>query len=111
MVTLSHEGYVKSQSLSVYQAQHRGGKGKVATSVKEEDFIEKLIIANTHDTILCFSNLGKVYWLKVYQIPQATRQAKGKPIINLLQLKTDERINAILPVKEFIADKFVFMAI
>ena len=110
VVTLSHEGYVKSQALSVYEAQHRGGKGKSAARIKEEDFIEQLIIANTHDTILCFSDRGKVYWLKVYQVPQTARQAKGRPIINLLPLEKEERISAILPVQEFNEDKFVFMA-
>jgi DNA gyrase subunit A len=110
VVTLSHEGYVKTQSLDLYQAQHRGGRGKTATSVKAEDFVEHLLIANTHDNILCFSNNGKVYWLKVYQIPQATRQSRGRPIINLLPLEKGERINAILPVKEYVEDKFIFMA-
>lgn len=110
VVTLSHEGYVKTQSLDLYQAQHRGGRGKAATSVKEEDFVEHLLIANTHDNILCFSNNGKVYWLKTYQIPQATRQSRGRPIINLLPLEKDERINAILPIKEYSSNKFIFMA-
>ncbi|MGD9153709.1 MAG: DNA gyrase subunit A [Gammaproteobacteria bacterium] len=110
VVTLSHEGYVKTQSLDLYQAQHRGGRGKTATSVKEEDFVEHLLIANTHDNILCFSNNGKVYWLKTYQIPQATRQSRGRPIINLLPLEKGERINAILPIKEYSSDKFIFMA-
>jgi DNA gyrase subunit A len=110
VVTLSHEGYVKTQSLSLYQAQRRGGKGKTATSVKAEDFVDQLIIANTHDNILCFSNRGKVYWLKTYQIPQAARHARGRPIINLLPLTADERINAILPVKKYTEDRFVFMA-
>jgi DNA gyrase subunit A len=110
VVTLSHEGYVKTQSLDLYQAQHRGGRGKTATSVKASDFVEHLLIANTHDNILCFSNNGKVYWLKVYQIPQATRQSRGRPIINLLPLEKGERINAILPVKEYVEDKFIFMA-
>lgn len=110
VVTLSREGYVKTQSLSLYQAQRRGGKGKTATSVKAEDFVDQLVIANTHDNILCFSNRGKVYWLKTYQIPQAARHARGRPIINLLPLAADERINAILPVKEYTEDRFVFMA-
>jgi DNA gyrase subunit A len=110
VVTLSHEGYAKTQSLDVYQAQRRGGKGKAATSMKEEDFIERLVIANTHDTILCFSNLGKVYWLKVYQLPQAARNSRGRPIINLLPLAEGERIQAFLPVKEFKKDSHVFMA-
>lgn len=110
VITLSHEGYAKSQSLNLYQAQRRGGKGKTATSMKDEDFIAQLVIANTHDTILCFSNHGKVYWLKAYQVPQATRTARGKPIINLLPLAAEERINAILPVKEYREDHYVFMA-
>ncbi|MBI5448589.1 MAG: DNA gyrase subunit A, partial [Gammaproteobacteria bacterium] len=110
VITLSHEGYAKSQSLNLYQAQRRGGKGKTATSMKDEDFIEQLIIAHTHDTILCFSNHGKVYWLKSYQVPQASRIARGKPIVNLLPLASDERINAILPVKEYREDQYVFMA-
>jgi DNA gyrase subunit A len=110
VVTLSHEGYVKTQPVTTYQAQRRGGKGKTATNVKEEDFIEQLLIANTHDTILCFSNSGKVYWLKVYQIPQASRIARGRPIVNLLPLSEGEKISAILPVKEYQQDKFVFMA-
>lgn len=110
VVTLSHEGYIKYQPLELYQAQRRGGKGKAAATFKEEDFVEKLIIANTHDTLLCFSNLGKVYWLKTYQIPQATRTARGKPIINLLSLASDERINALLPIKNFDSHTFIFMA-
>ncbi len=110
LVTLSHEGYVKSQALSDYSAQKRGGKGKSATQMKQEDFIDKLFVANTHDTILCFSSFGKVYWLKVHQLPRASRQARGKPIINLLQLEENERINTILPVSEFTDNQFVFMA-
>lgn len=110
VVTLSHEGYVKSQALDSYQAQRRGGKGKIAAVVKEEDFIDRLLIANTHDTLLCFSNQGKVYWMKVYQIPQASRTSRGKPIVNLLPLSEDERINAILPVREYDEQHFVFMA-
>jgi DNA gyrase subunit A len=110
VVTLSHQGYVKAQAVSSYSAQRRGGKGKVATQMKEEDFIDKLFIANTHDTILCFSSLGKVYWLKVYELPQASRTARGKPIINLLPLEEQERINAILPIREFTENQFVFMA-
>ncbi len=110
VVTLSHEGYVKSQSVDIYQSQHRGGKGKSATGVKEEDFVDQLVVANTHDTILCFSNLGKVYWLKVYQIPQASRISRGRPIINLLPLEQSERINAILPIREYRDDHFVLMA-
>ena len=110
VITLSHEGYAKTQPLNVYSAQRRGGKGKAATSVKEEDFVEQLIITHTHDTILCFSNHGKVYWLKAYQIPQASRTSRGKPIVNLLPLEPNERINAILPVKEYKTDEYVFMA-
>ncbi len=110
VVTLSHEGYVKAQPLDTYRAQRRGGKGKSATSVKEEDFIDKLFVANTHDTILCFSSRGKVYWLKVYQLPQAGRNARGRPIVNLLPLDEDERINAVLPIREYAEDRFVFFA-
>jgi DNA gyrase subunit A len=110
VVTLSHAGYVKSQPLAVYRSQRRGGRGKSATAVKEEDFIEKLLVANTHSTILCFSNRGKVYWLKVYDIPQAGRGARGKPIVNLLSLKDGEKVTAILPVKEYTAGSYVFMA-
>ncbi|MBU1191280.1 MAG: DNA gyrase subunit A [Gammaproteobacteria bacterium] len=109
VVTLSHAGYAKAQPLSQYAAQRRGGRGKAATTVKEEDFVDKLFIANTHDTILCFSSRGKAYWLKVYQLPQAGRTARGKPIVNLLPLEEDERINAVLPVREFNEDQFVFM--
>jgi DNA gyrase subunit A len=110
VVTLSHAGYVKSQPLAVYRSQRRGGRGKSATAVKEEDFVEKLLVANTHSTILCFSNRGKVYWLKVYDIPQAGRGARGKPIVNLLSLQDGEKVTAILPVKEYTAGTFVFMA-
>ena len=91
VVTLSHEGYIKTQPLSDYRAQRRGGRGKSATSMKEEDFIESLFIANTHDTLLCFSSAGQVYWLKVYELPSAGRQARGKPIVNLLPLESDEK--------------------
>ena len=110
VVTLSHGGYAKAQPIEAYQAQRRGGRGKSAAKVKDEDFIDKLFVANTHDTILCFSSRGKVYWLKVYQVPQAGRGSRGKPIVNLLPLETDERINAVLPVREFDEDSFVFMA-
>jgi DNA gyrase subunit A len=110
VVTMSHEGYVKAQPLSDYRAQKRGGRGKSATATKELDFVDKLIVANTHDTILCFSSLGKVYWLKVYQLPVASRAARGKPFVNLLPLEEGEKINAILPVQEFTENKFVFMA-
>ncbi len=110
VVTLSHAGYAKSQPLTDYRAQRRGGRGKSAANVREEDFIDKLFIASTHDTILCFSSHGKVYWLKVYELPQAGRSARGKPIVNLLPLAGDERINAILPIREFTEDRYVFMA-
>jgi DNA gyrase subunit A len=110
VVTLSHAGYAKAQPISTYQAQRRGGKGKVATATKDEDFVDKLFVASTHDTILCFSNLGKVYWLKVYELPQAGRNARGKPIVNLLPLESEEQINAILPVREYQTDRYVFMA-
>jgi DNA gyrase subunit A len=110
VVTLSHGGYAKSQGLDTYQAQKRGGRGRSATKVKDEDFIDKLFVANSHDTLLCFSSRGKVYWLKVYQVPRASRGARGRPIINLLPLREDERINAVLPVREFSADQYVFMA-
>ncbi|KKM86642.1 hypothetical protein LCGC14_1276920, partial [marine sediment metagenome] len=110
VVTLSHAGYAKTQQLDTYQAQKRGGKGKAATSMKDEDFIEHLFIANTHDTLLCFSSAGKVYWKKVYELPQGSRAARGKPIVNLLPLEEGEKINAVLPIREFEADKFIFMA-
>ena len=110
VVTLSHSGYIKSQLLDEYRAQKRGGRGKQATSTKENDFIDKLFIANTHDYILCFSSRGRVYWIKVYEVQQGTRQSRGRPIINLVQLEEDEKINAILPVKTFDEDRFVFMA-
>jgi DNA gyrase subunit A len=110
VVTLSHGGYAKAQPVSAYQAQRRGGRGKAATTVKDEDFVDKLFVANTHDTLLCFSSTGKLYWLKVYQLPQASRGSRGKPIVNLLPLQDGERINAVLPIHEFENDKFVFMA-
>lgn len=114
VVTLSHAGYVKYQPLSEYEAQRRGGKGKSATKMKEDDFIERLLVANTHDTILCFSTRGRLYQLKVYQLPQASRGARGTPIVNILPLvkEENERITAILPIPngEFSADKFIFMA-
>ena len=110
VVTLSHAGYAKSQPLSDYRAQRRGGRGKSAAGVKEEDFIDKLFIASTHDTILCFSSRGKVYWLKVYELPQASRISRGKPIVNLLPLEAHERINAILPIRDFSDDHYIFMA-
>ncbi|GIU35564.1 DNA gyrase subunit A [Shewanella schlegeliana] len=110
VVTLSHLGYAKYQALTDYQAQRRGGKGKAATKVKDEDFVEKLLVANTHDTILCFSDFGKMYWLKVYQLPLASRTARGRPIVNLLPLAEGERITAILPVREYAEDKYIIMA-
>ncbi|WP_020209501.1 DNA gyrase subunit A [Gilvimarinus chinensis] len=110
VVTISHGGYAKSQPLADYQAQRRGGMGKSATSVKDEDFVEHLLIASTHDTVLCFTSAGKVYWLKVYQIPVAGRQSRGRPVVNLMPLEDGERITSILPVREFDADHFVFMA-
>ncbi len=110
VVTFSHDGYAKSQQLDVYNTQRRGGRGKSATAMKTEDFIDKLFIANTHDTLLCFSSRGKVYWLKVYQLPMAGRGSRGKPIINLLPLEEGERINAVLPIREYDEDRFVFMA-
>ncbi len=110
VVTLSHGGYVKSQPLDMYQAQKRGGKGKTAASTKDEDFIDKLFVANTHDTILCFSTMGKVYWKKVYELPSASRIARGRPIVNLLPLEEGERISAVLPVRDYDPGKFVFMA-
>ena len=110
VVTLSHEGYVKYQPLTEYEAQRRGGKGKSATKMKEEDFIERLLVANTHDTILGFSSRGRLYWLKVYQLPLASRGARGRPIVNLLPLEENERITAILPVREYADDQYIFMA-
>jgi DNA gyrase subunit A len=110
VVTLSHGGYAKAQPVGDYQAQRRGGRGRSATRVKEEDFVDKMFIANTHDWLLCFSSRGKVYWLKVYELPIAGRGSRGKPIVNLLPLQADERINAVLPVREFAEGLFVFMA-
>ena len=110
VVTISHGGYAKTQPLSDYQAQRRGGMGKSATAVKDEDFVEHLLVASTHATILCFTNLGKVYWLKVYQIPVAGRNSRGRPVVNLLPLDEGERISSILPVEDYSADKFVIMA-
>ncbi len=110
VVTLSHGGYAKAQPIDAYQAQRRGGRGRSATKVKNEDFVDKLFVANTHDTLLCFSSRGKLYWLKVYQVPQAGRGARGKPIVNLLPLEDGERINAVLPIREYAEDSFVFMA-
>jgi DNA gyrase subunit A len=110
VVTMSHAGYIKCQPVGDYRAQKRGGRGKQATATREEDFIENLFIANTHDYILCFSNLGRVHWLKVYEIPQGSRTSRGKPIVNLLQLQANEKISTVLPVKEFREDRFVFFA-
>jgi len=110
VVTLSHEGYAKCQPLSDYRAQRRGGRGKSATAMKEEDFVDKLFVASTHDTILCFSSLGKMYWKKVYELPQAGRAARGKPIVNLLPIGEGERINAILPIREYEEGKYIFFA-
>jgi DNA gyrase subunit A len=110
VVTLSHTGYIKSQPLDEYRAQKRGGRGKQAAATKEDDFIDKMFVANTHDYILCFSSLGQVYWLKVYEVPQGSRISRGKPIVNLFPLKEGEKINAILSVKEFDENHFIFMA-
>lgn len=110
VVTLSHRGYVKYQPLTDYEAQRRGGKGKSAARIKEEDFIDRLLVANTHDTILCFSSRGRLYWMKVYQLPEASRGARGRPIVNLLPLEANERITAILPVREYEEGVNVFMA-
>jgi len=110
VVTISHQGYGKTQPLDMYRAQRRGGRGKAATSVKDEDFVEHLCIANSHDTLLCFSNVGKVYWIKAFQIPQGSRGAKGRPMINILPLGAQERITAVMPMHEYTSDHFVFMA-
>ncbi len=110
VITLSHAGYVKTQPLSDYRAQRRGGRGKSATSMKEEDYIDKLFVASSHDTLLCFSNMGQVYWKKVYELPMASRGSRGRPIINLLPLAEGEKINALLPVREYSDDFYVFMA-
>jgi DNA gyrase subunit A len=110
VVTLSHGGYMKSQPVADYRAQRRGGRGRQATSTKQDDFVEKLFIANTHDHILCFSNYGRVYWLKVYEVPQGGSNSRGKPIVNLVPLVDDEKITAVLPIKEFDDEHFVFMA-
>ncbi len=110
VVTLSHQGYAKSQPLADYQAQRRGGMGKSATNLKDEDWVDHLLVASSHDTILCFTDMGKVYWLKVYQIPEASRQSRGRPMVNLLPLDEDERVTAILPVSEYSDDRYIFMA-
>jgi DNA gyrase subunit A len=110
VVTLSHGGYAKAQSLADYQVQRRGGRGRAAAKVKDEDFIDKLFVANTHDTLLCFTSLGRLFWLKVYQVPRASREARGRPIVNLLPLEEGERVNAVLPIRDFEPEKYVFMA-
>jgi DNA gyrase subunit A len=110
VVTLSHGGYMKAQPVDEYRAQKRGGRGKQATATKEDDFVDRMFIANTHDSILCFSNRGRVYWLKVYNVPQGSRTSRGKPIVNLVPLIENEKITAILPVKEFTDNEYVFMA-
>ena len=110
VVTMSHGGYMKAQAADEYRAQRRGGRGKQATATKEDDFVERMFIANTHDFILCFSNRGRVYWLKVYNVPQGSRASRGKPIVNLVPLADNEKITAILPVKEFTETQYVFMA-
>ena len=110
VVTLSHGGYAKAQPVSEYRAQGRGGRGRSATAMKDEDFVDKLFVANTHDTLLCFSSMGQLYWLKVYRLPQAGRGSRGKPIVNLLPLEPEERITAVLPIREYEDDRFVFMA-
>jgi len=109
VVTISHSGYIKRNPVSLYKSQHRGGRGKVGMGTKEEDFVEKIFIASTHNYLLVFTDAGKVYWLKVYQIPQAGRAAKGKAIVNLVNLAPGERVKATLPVREFVEDKYVVM--
>ena len=110
VVTFSHTGYIKAQPLADYRAQRRGGRGKQAAATKEDDFIERLFIANTHDTMLCFSSLGKMYWLRVWQVPQGASASRGKPIVNLFPLAEDERISAVLPIKDYDDAHYVFMA-
>jgi DNA gyrase subunit A len=110
VVTLSRDGYAKAQPITEYRRQNRGGRGRAATAMKEEDFIESLFVAQTHDTLLCFSNRGRVYWLKVYQLPLAGRGSRGRPIVNMIPLEEGERINALLPIREYPEDRFVFMA-
>ncbi|MDE2584866.1 MAG: DNA gyrase subunit A, partial [Betaproteobacteria bacterium] len=109
VVTLSHTGYIKSQPLADYRAQRRGGRGKQAASIKDDDFVDHLFVANTHDYILCFSNRGRVYWLKVYEVPQGSRTSRGKPIVNMFPMEEGEKINAILPIKEFAEDRYIFL--
>jgi DNA gyrase subunit A len=110
VVTLSHGGYAKAQAVSEYRAQGRGGRGRSATAMKDEDFVDKLFVANTHDTLLCFSNLGQLYWLKVYRLPKAGRGSRGKPMVNLLPLEAEERITAVLPIRDYEEGRYVFMA-
>lgn len=110
VVTLSHSGYMKSQPISEYRAQKRGGRGKQAAATKEDDWIDTLFVANTHDYILCFSNRGRLYWLKVWEVPQGSRNSRGRPIVNMFPLSPGEKINVILPVKQFDEQHFVFMA-
>ncbi|MEE8237903.1 MAG: DNA gyrase C-terminal beta-propeller domain-containing protein, partial [Gammaproteobacteria bacterium] len=110
VVTVSHGGYAKAQPVAAYQAQRRGGRGRAAARVKDEDFIDQLFIANTHDTLLCFSSRGKAYWLKVYQVPQAGSGSRGRPIVNLLPLEENERINAVVPIKEYADNQHVIFA-
>jgi DNA gyrase subunit A len=110
VVTFSHGGYVKGQPLAEYRAQRRGGRGRLATTMKEDDFIERLFVAHSHDYLLCFSNRGKLYWLKVFEVPAGSRAARGKPIVNLFPMEEGEKITAVVPVKEFDQDHFVFMA-
>ena len=110
VLTISHTGYAKTQPLSDYKAQKRGGRGKSATSMKDEDYIEHLLVASTHDTVLCFTSLGRVHWIKVYDLPQAGRGSKGKPLVNLLQLANDEKVTAILPLREYAEGQYIFMA-
>src|SRR2546428_388521 len=110
VVTFSHGGYVKSQPLADYRAQRRGGRGKMATTMKEDDFIERLFVAHSHDYLLCFSNRGRLYWLKVYEVPAGSRSSRGKPIVNMFPLEEGEKITAVVPVKEFDENHYVFMA-
>ncbi|RBL65115.1 DNA gyrase subunit A, partial [Pseudomonas sp. MWU13-2625] len=110
VVTISHSGYIKAQPIDDYSAQRRGGRGKQAAATKDDDFIETLFVANTHDYVLCFSSRGRCYWRKVYDLPQGGRQSRGKPMVNVLPLEDGEKINALLPVKEFRDDQYVFMA-
>ena len=110
VVTLSHAGYVKRQPLTVYRSQKRGGKGRMATAVKDEDFVERLWVANTHDTLLAFTSLGRVFKLKVHQVPEASPGSKGRPIVNMLQIEPGEKVQGVVPVKEFLEDRYVFFA-